>query len=189
MSGIFNFWNARYTTDVRYSPESALVTTKEQRSTPTTVSLREFLERRCPSLHAEFRPAWWLSKYVKSVSIAHISRSFKYSSAAICRLSIVSSETSQTETRLCITGDYIQAKKFDNVDTIIQDLSPSARWWNSVSSFQLLQRFFSTMCLMTTIRGLDFTPVDNTHLPPETPIIVVMHGLTGGMQYIYTARI
>jgi hypothetical protein len=45
--------------------------------------------------------------------------------------------------------------------------------------------FSITRFIPTTIRGLDFTPVDDTHLPPETPIIVVMHGLTGGMQYFY----
>lgn len=29
-------------------------------------------------------------------------------------------------------------------------------------------------------RGLDFTPVDDSDMPPDTPIVVVMHGLTGG---------
>jgi hypothetical protein len=65
MSGILGFWNARYTADVRYPKESALITTNEQHSTTTSVVLREFVEQRCPSLHAEFRPAWWLAKYVK----------------------------------------------------------------------------------------------------------------------------
>jgi len=35
------------------------------------------------------------------------------------------------------------------------------------------------------LRGLDFTPADDIHLTPQTPIIVVMHGLTGGMQHLY----
>lgn len=30
-------------------------------------------------------------------------------------------------------------------------------------------------------RGLDFTPVDDNNMPLDTPIIVVMHGLTGGI--------
>lgn len=33
--------------------------------------------------------------------------------------------------------------------------------------------------------GLDFTPVDDTTLKDDTPIVVVMHGLTGGSHESY----
>jgi predicted alpha/beta-fold hydrolase len=34
------------------------------------------------------------------------------------------------------------------------------------------------------LRGLDFAPIDDSSLPDETPIIVVQHGLTGGMNSV-----
>ncbi|KAF9227946.1 AB-hydrolase YheT [Gyrodon lividus] len=37
--------------------------------------------------------------------------------------------------------------------------------------------------------GLDFTPVDDGDMPPETPIVVVMHGLTGGSHESYVRAI
>ncbi|OJA21619.1 hypothetical protein AZE42_01663 [Rhizopogon vesiculosus] len=133
MSGIFNFWNACYTADVRYPKESALLTTKEQRSTTTSVFLREFVERRCPSLHAEFRPAWWLSN-------GHL------------------------QTLYCVLGDFSQRDKV------------------------VYNRTFLRLLDGGTL-GLDFTPVDDSHLTPETPIIVVMHGLTGGSYESYVRAI
>lgn len=109
MSSFFNWWSARYTTEVRYPKESALVATKEQHSNTTSVFLRDFVERRCPSLYSEFRPAWWLPKYAKillllSLQVAHAKP------AAIRRLSIVSSEIFQLEIRWCINGDDIHMK-------------------------------------------------------------------------------
>lgn len=29
----------------------------------TEISLEDLVEKRCPSLHSTFRPAWWLPKY------------------------------------------------------------------------------------------------------------------------------
>lgn len=43
--------------------------------------------------------------------------------------------------------------------------------------------------MVVVFRGLDFTPVDHSGLPPTTPIVVVMHGLTGGMTpFVFAAR-
>lgn len=111
MSGIFSFWNSQYTVDVRYPKESALVTAKEQHSTTSSVFLRDFVERRCPSLHAEFRPAWWLPKYANIVYCSPYPL-FKFNLAVIFKLFIVSSVTFQREIRLCITGNYNQARRF-----------------------------------------------------------------------------
>ncbi|KAG9318460.1 Alpha/Beta hydrolase protein [Chiua virens] len=37
--------------------------------------------------------------------------------------------------------------------------------------------------------GLDFTPIDDSDMPPDTPIIVVLHGLTGGSYEAYVRAI
>ncbi|KAL4067606.1 Alpha/Beta hydrolase protein [Scleroderma yunnanense] len=37
--------------------------------------------------------------------------------------------------------------------------------------------------------GLDFTPVDSGHMAPDTPIVVVLHGLTGGSYESYVRAI
>lgn len=44
------------------------------------------------------------------------------------------------------------------------------------------------ICFIST-RGLDFTPADDSHLPPDTPIIVVLHGLTGGVRLLHDKQL
>lgn len=39
--------------------------------------------------------------------------------------------------------------------------------------------------MLTVSRGLDFAPADASGVPDDTPIIVVLHGLTGGEPFIY----
>ncbi|KAG2132494.1 AB-hydrolase YheT [Suillus bovinus] len=120
MSSFFNWWSASYTTEVRYSKESPLVVTKEQHSNTTSVGLRDFVERRCPSLYSEFRPAWWLPN-------GHM------------------------QTLYCVLGKFSARDKVVYKRTLLRLLDGGTL-------------------------GLDFTPVDDSHLPPDTPIIVVLHG-------------
>ncbi|KAG1890972.1 AB-hydrolase YheT [Suillus subluteus] len=133
MNSFFNWWSARYTTEVRYPKESALVATKEQHSNTTSVFLRDFVERRCPSLYSEFRPAWWLPN-------GHM------------------------QTLYCVLGDFSARDKVVYKRTLLRLLDGG------------------------TV-GLDSTPVDDSHLPPDTPIIVVLHGLTGGSYESYVRAI
>ena len=58
-----------------------------------------------------------------------------------------------------------------------QAASPNQRWRNLVRLSGLILRSSAHCC----DRGLDFTPpASDCVLPDETPIIVVLHGLTGG---------
>lgn len=38
-------------------------------------------------------------------------------------------------------------------------------------------------------RGLDFVPAEKESLPDDTPVIVVMHGLTGGLPLLSSASL
>ena len=42
-----------------------------------------------------------------------------------------------------------------------------------------LNYFYGTHCRIC--RGIDFTPFDQSKVPEDAPIVVVQHGLTGGM--------
>ncbi|KAG9318461.1 hypothetical protein JVU11DRAFT_552 [Chiua virens] len=46
---------------VRYSPAPARIHTKGTLGNEL-ISLQEFVEKRCPSLHDKFLPAWWLPR-------------------------------------------------------------------------------------------------------------------------------
>lgn len=52
----------------------------------------------------------------------------------------------------------------------------------------VLDHDITTLAILTVLlrRGLDFTPVNDSNMPPDTPIIVVMHGLTGGTVFFVT---
>ncbi|KAH7889715.1 AB-hydrolase YheT [Phlebopus sp. FC_14] len=54
-------WTSSRKTEVVFPSSPVLVATKEQDTGVRHVSLREFIEQRCPSLiHHKFQPAWWL---------------------------------------------------------------------------------------------------------------------------------
>ncbi|KAF9246540.1 AB-hydrolase YheT [Melanogaster broomeanus] len=115
-----------------FPPTSALIETKQQAGT-NRISLQEFVETRCPSLHSKFHPAWWLPS-------GHL------------------------QTLYCVVGDFSQRDKV------------------------VYKRTFLRLKDGGTL-GLDFTPVDDAHMPPDTPIVVVLHGLTGGSHESYVRAI
>lgn len=57
----FLFGQQARTTQIRYPLAPALIQT---RGLPGKefISLQELVEERCPSLHSEFRPTWWLPR-------------------------------------------------------------------------------------------------------------------------------
>ena len=64
----FSWWtNMRFlfgqdrTTQVRYPPAPAFIQIKGPLG-KEFISLRELVEKRCPSLHSKFHPAWWLPR-------------------------------------------------------------------------------------------------------------------------------
>ncbi|KII88545.1 hypothetical protein PLICRDRAFT_111152 [Plicaturopsis crispa FD-325 SS-3] len=98
-------------------------------------SLRAFVEQRCPSLHNEFKPAWWLFN-------GHL------------------------QTGWCVVGD------FSKVDKVV----------------------YERKCIRLVdggTLGLDFTPPfeEQRHMKEDTPVIVVLHGLTGGSYEAYVRAI
>lgn len=98
------------------------------------VSLREVVERRCPSLHDVFRPAWWLP-------------------------------TGHLQTLYCVIGDFSRVDKVDYERKLLRTVDGG------------------------TI-GLDFTPNGSQpHIKKDTPVVVVLHGLTGGSHESYVRAI
>ena len=55
-------WFSERKTEVKYPSTPAVVAIREQDTVTTRVSLQEFVEKRCPSLHSKFHPAWWLPR-------------------------------------------------------------------------------------------------------------------------------
>lgn len=54
-------------------------------------------------------------------------------------------------------------------------------------------RFYFACCLLLPNHyhssGLDFAPVDASHLKDDSPIVVVQHGLTGGKIQRYPSKV
>ncbi|KAI0344177.1 AB-hydrolase YheT [Trametopsis cervina] len=145
MSSVLGWlWRVHDVPKLFYSPAVASVTvragytdgsagseaTKEQEK----VSLRDLVERRCPSLHNTFVPAWWLPN-------GHM------------------------QTGYCVIGDFSRVDKVEYERTLIRTVDGGTL-------------------------GLDFTPSHSApHLHEDTPIVVVLHGLTGGSHESYVRAI
>ncbi|KAI0361988.1 AB-hydrolase YheT [Trametes cingulata] len=98
------------------------------------VTLRDFVQLRCPSLFKEFRPAWWL-------------------------------RSGHLQTAYCVVGDFSKIDKVEYDRKLLRTLDGG------------------------TI-GIDFTPpAQERTLEDDTPIIVVLHGLTGGSHESYVRSI
>ncbi|KAH9854129.1 AB-hydrolase YheT [Lenzites betulinus] len=98
------------------------------------VSLRDFIQVRCPSLFKEFRPAWWL-------------------------------RSGHLQTGYCVMGDFSKVDRVEYDRTLLRTLDGG------------------------TI-GIDSTPpAQERTLKDDTPIIVVLHGLTGGSHESYVRSI
>jgi hypothetical protein len=59
MSFLFGPWYQDRSTKVRYPHAPAFIQTKGLLG-KEFISLQELVEKRCPSLHSKFHPAWWL---------------------------------------------------------------------------------------------------------------------------------
>ncbi|KAI0637069.1 AB-hydrolase YheT [Trametes polyzona] len=98
------------------------------------ITLRDFIQTRCPSLFQEFRPAWWL-------------------------------RSGHLQTAYCVVGDFSKIDKVEYDRKLIRTLDGG------------------------TI-GIDLTPpAEERTLKDDTPIIVVLHGLTGGSHESYVRSI
>ncbi|TFK80926.1 AB-hydrolase YheT [Polyporus arcularius HHB13444] len=137
MGCLFSFFSAAYyIPKLFYGPTPATVSARTSAGSKAIerVSLREFLELRCPSLHKEYRPAWWLNN-------GHL------------------------QTAYCVLGDFSKIDRVEYDRKLIRTLDGG------------------------TI-GLDFTPpAQERTLPDDTPIVVVLHGLTGGSHESYVRSI
>ncbi|KAG5643483.1 hypothetical protein DXG03_000871 [Asterophora parasitica] len=80
---------------IHFSPKPALVNVKKGKDTDETqqTSLRELVETRCQSLFTEFKPLWWLFKYVKDLPCI-VRETYAASIAATSKPSTVSLVTS-----------------------------------------------------------------------------------------------
>ncbi|KAF8136337.1 AB-hydrolase YheT [Boletus edulis] len=125
-------WYQDRPTQVRYPPTPALIQTSGHLG-KEFISLQELVEKRCPSLHSKFRPAWWLP-------------------------------SGHMQTLYSVVGDFSHRDKVN------------------------YKRTFLRLKDGGTL-GLDFTPVDDSDMSPDTPIMVVMHGLTGGSYESYVRAI
>lgn len=61
MSFLFNLRSQDRTPQVSYPPAPALIQTQGLLG-KEFISLQEFVQKRCPSLHSKFQPAWWLPR-------------------------------------------------------------------------------------------------------------------------------
>ncbi|KAH9944761.1 AB-hydrolase YheT [Amylocystis lapponica] len=165
------------------SPESLSVRTSPASKEVKQVSLRQFVEARCPSLFRPFRPAWWLFS-------GHL------------------------QTAYCVMGDFSKVDKVE-YDRIIPmwTVDPSVKLEADPCEIILHMRFlpeygsqiesvdsrrdlpsYQALTLLRTLDGgtigLDSTPPENERiLPDDTPIVVVLHGLTGGSHESYVRSI
>ncbi|KIL00421.1 hypothetical protein PAXRUDRAFT_821713 [Paxillus rubicundulus Ve08.2h10] len=107
------------------------------------------------------------------------------------------------KTRELVGADHISLQEF------VQKRCPSLRsgfqpaWWLPSGHLQTLYCVFGDFSQRDKVTykrtflrlkdggtlGLDFTPVDDPDMPPDTPIVVVMHGLTGGSYESYVRAI
>ncbi|KAI0709091.1 AB-hydrolase YheT [Earliella scabrosa] len=137
MGALLSFLSATYYMPKLYfGPTPATVSARTAASSKAVerVTLREFIQLRCPSLFREFRPAWWLNS-------GHL------------------------QTAYCVLGDFSKIDKVEYDRKLIRTLDGG------------------------TI-GLDFTPpVQERALKDDTPIVVVLHGLTGGSHESYVRSI
>ncbi|KAI0748022.1 AB-hydrolase YheT [Daedaleopsis nitida] len=115
-------------------PETVSVKTAASSKAVERITLRDYVQLRCPSLFQEFRPAWWLNS-------GHL------------------------QTAYCVLGDFSKIDKVEYDRKLIRTLDGG------------------------TI-GLDFTPpAQERTLEDDTPIVVVLHGLTGGSHESYVRSI
>ncbi|GJJ09411.1 hypothetical protein Clacol_003633 [Clathrus columnatus] len=124
------FWSTS-TVTIHSPPVSTLVTLRD---TNDEISLREFIESKCPSIFKPFRPTWWLFN-------GHL------------------------QTIYCAVGNF-----------------------SHVGQVRYERRYLSLLDGGTL--GLDFTgPHQQDEIRKDTPIVVVMHGLTGGSYEPYVRTI
>ncbi|EIW85205.1 AB-hydrolase YheT [Coniophora puteana RWD-64-598 SS2] len=118
---------------VVHAPPKPVTVAYKASASEESVSISEFVQRRCPSLARDFVPAWWLFN-------GHL------------------------QTLYSVLGDFT---KTDNV---------------------IYQRTYLRLQDGGTL-GLDFTGPDDTQCEADAPMIVVLHGLTGGSYESYVRAI
>jgi predicted alpha/beta-fold hydrolase len=142
------------------------------------MAMREFMASKCPSLTKKFTPAWWLFKYVHRLLVAR--KAFLMDPVVIFRRSTVWQVTFRRLIRLCTTGAsplVHPTHQFDHSLFSRKYLQLKDGGTMSVT-FSLSQSRSITFYLS----GLDFVPSTRDHrsFKEDAPVIVVMHGLTGG---------
>jgi hypothetical protein len=147
-------------------------------SVPERMAMREFIASKCPSLTQKFTPAWWLFKYAHPLLV--LRKRFLMDPVVISRRSTVWQVTFRRLIRLCTTGACLLVHlthQFEHSLFSRKYLQLKDGGTMSVT-FALSQRRSITFYLS----GLDFVPstTDHRSFKEDAPVIVVMHGLTGG---------
>ncbi|KAI0646954.1 AB-hydrolase YheT [Trametes meyenii] len=137
MGALFSVFSAAYYIPKLYFgsvPATFSVRGAESLKVTERVTLRDFVQLRCPSLLKEFRPAWWL-------------------------------HSGHLQTAYCVVGDFSKIDRVEYDRKLLRTLDGG------------------------TI-GIDFTPpAQELTLKDDTPVIVVLHGLTGGSHESYVRSI
>ncbi|EPQ58747.1 hypothetical protein GLOTRDRAFT_104069 [Gloeophyllum trabeum ATCC 11539] len=136
LSLVLSLIRPKYTPSLYFPIQPAYFEYRKARHSNESIrtSLRDVVEKHCPSLLREYRAVWWLPG-------------------------------GHAQTGYCVTGDFSQVDKV-NYDRKLLRLKDGGTL------------------------GLDFTPLSSERtLPDDTPIIVVMHGLTGGSHEAYVRSI
>lgn len=152
------------------------------------ITLREFIELRCPSLLKEFRPAWWLNRCVLLSVPRH--RQFPY----------VPFNVKWPFADRVLRPRRLLEDRQNRIRQVRRPLQYPHRpgIMNPPSVGDLFGHWMGELCesmpaepIDTVIviwvaehvaySGLDFTPpAQERTLKDDTPIVVVLHGLTGG---------
>jgi hypothetical protein len=145
---------SRKTPSLRFGPEPAFVVLKSG----TSVSLREIVESRCQSLSSKYRPVWWLLKSV----VPLVDR--------------VSADDDVVDMGRRSTHSWAISPKL---------IRCGIKGKTSADLYALLANIFTLRRLLRVLDGgtlgLDFAPADASTVRDDAPIVVVQHGLTGGM--------
>lgn len=182
MGALLSFlFGAAHATQLSFAAKPAHVELASARAgadaTTRTVSLEELVAQRCPSLRTPFEPVWWLPKCVwLSVWVGWWLMAWE---VGIFRRRIRRWGGWGGWTRLCLDGACRRAML---AETCL--ISGSERFYERWMGARCeLSRLFSGLLAhrMHRHRGLDFAhPMTSHAVPDDTPIIVILSGLTGG---------
>ena len=155
--------------EVYHGPDTPLITLIDG-SHDSKLTISAFLQRFCPTVYPAYRPSIWLPKYTIPLSI-----------------------------RRPLTSDYdpsghLQTIYVSKGESSERNKVEYERWYRLI--LRPLPLYSHINSLRKYIRlpdggtlGIDFTPPFSHNLHPDTPIILVSHGVTGGSHEKYVRDI